>query len=95
MLLKAYFRVKKCEKMANKKTDMSKVRKTLVLYHQGRDKSFISRYLQISRTTVQKYINLFTLLGHDIELIDSKSDAGLEQLFTTNNHPDLSPKSRV
>ena len=92
MLLKAYFRKKKCEKMANKKTDMSKVRKTLVLYHQGRDKSFISRYLQLSRTTVQKYINLFKLLGHDIEMITSKSDAELERLFSTNNQPELSPK---
>ena len=78
--------------MANKKTDMSKVRKTLLLYHQGRDKSFISRYLQLSRTTVQKYINLFKLLGHDIEVITNKSDAELERLFSTNNHPELTPK---
>ncbi len=95
MLLKAYFRRKKCENMANKKTDMSKVRKTLVLYHQGRDKSFISRYLHLSRTTVQKYINLFTLLGHDMEMIESKSDAELEQLFTTNQPPELSPRLKA
>jgi len=78
--------------MANKTTDMSKVRKTIVLYHQGRDKSFISRYLQLSRTTVQKYINLFKLLNLDIDLVSQKSDAELEQLFSTNNQPKLSPK---
>lgn len=78
--------------MANKKTDMSKVRKTILLYHQGRDKSFISRYLQLSRTTVQKYINLFKILGQDIEMITGKSDAELEQLFSSNNQPELSPK---
>jgi transposase len=92
MLLKAYFRIKiKSEKMANKKTDMSKVRKTIVLYHQGRDKSFISRYLQISRTTVQKYINLLKVLNLDMVQLNQKSDAELEQLFSTNL-PGLSPK---
>jgi DNA-binding transcriptional regulator LsrR (DeoR family) len=78
--------------MANKTTDMSKVRKTIILYHQGRDKSFISPYLQISRTTVQKYINLFKLLNLDIDLVSQKSNAELEQLFSTNNQPELSPK---
>jgi len=78
--------------MANKPTDMSKVRKTIVLYHQGRDKSFISRYLQISRTTVQKYITLFKVLNLDMEQFTQKSDAELEQLFSTNNQPDLPPK---
>lgn len=92
MLLKAYFRAKtKSENMANKKTDMSKVRKTIVLYHQGRDKSFISRYLQISRTTVQKYINLLRVLNLDMDELNQKSDAELEQLFSTNL-PGLSSK---
>jgi len=81
--------------MANKKTDMSKVRKTIILYHQRRDKSFISRYLQISRTTVQKYINLFKVLNLDIEKFNQKSDAELEQIFSTNNQPGLSPKLQV
>lgn len=77
--------------MANKKADMSKVRKTIVLHHQGRDKSFISRYLQISRTTVQKYINLFKVLNLDMEGFNRKSDAELEQLFSINQ-AGLSPK---
>lgn len=71
---------------------MNKVRKTILLYHQGRDKSFISRYLQLSRTTVQKYINLFKILGQDIEMITGKSDAELDRLFSSNNQPELSPK---
>ena len=78
--------------MANKKTDMIKVRKTLVLYFQGRDKSFISRYLHISRTTVQKYITLSKVLNLNLDLISTKSDADLERIFSTNNQPDLSPK---
>lgn len=78
--------------MANKRTDMNKVRKTILLYHQGRDKSFISRYLQLSRTTVQKYINLFKILGQDIELITGKSDAELDTLFSSHNQTELSPK---
>ena len=81
--------------MANKTTDMSKVRKTIVLYHQGRDKSFISRYLQISRTTVQKYLNLFKVLNLDINQLNQKSDAELERIFSTNNQPDLPPKLQV
>ena len=71
---------------------MNKVRKTILLYHQGRDKSFISRYLQLSRTTVQKYINLFKILGQDIEMITGKSDAELDRLFSSNNQPELSTK---
>lgn len=93
MLLAAYFRKKiKCDNMANKTTDMSKVRKTIVLHHQGRDKSFISRYLQISRTTVQKYIILSKVLNLGIDQVSQKSDAELELIFSTNNQPELPPK---
>ena len=96
MLLKAYFSEKqKIAKMANKKTDMSKVRKTILLYRQGRDKSFISRYLQISRTTVQKYITLFKVLNLDMEVFNQKSDAELEQIFSASNQSDLPPKLRA
>ncbi len=42
--------------MANKLTDMSKVRKVLRLHHKGESKLFISRYLSLSRNTVKKYI---------------------------------------
>jgi len=78
--------------MANKKTDMSKVRKVIVLHHQGRSKSFISKYLQLSRNTVKKYLNLYRLLNLDIEKVTNKSDAELEDLFSSNHQPELSPK---
>ena len=77
--------------MANKQLEMSKVRKTIVLYHQGRSKSFISSYLCLSRNTVKKYINLYNILNLSIESITSKSDEELEKLFS-KGEPDLSPK---
>lgn len=39
--------------MANKLTDMSKVRKVIQLYHQKQGKLFISKYLSISGNTVK------------------------------------------
>ncbi len=38
--------------MANKTTDMSKVRKVLKFYSNGKSKLFISNYLSLSRNTV-------------------------------------------
>lgn len=78
--------------MANKLTDMSKVRKVIQLHHQGKSKLFISRYLSLSRNTVKKYIALYQLLNLSIEDINKKSDAGLEKLFSKNEDDVLSPK---
>jgi len=44
--------------MANKLIDMRKVRKVITLYHQGKNKVFISKYLSLSRNTVKKYVAL-------------------------------------
>lgn len=77
--------------MANKKTEMSKVRKCIVLHHQGQSKSFISQYLHVSRNTVKKYINLYKVLNLDITNIRNKSDEDLEKLFS-RGEPELSPK---
>jgi len=74
--------------MANKLTDMSKVRKVLRLHHKGESKLFISRYLSLSRNTVKKYIALQKMLNLSFEDIELKSDAELEQLFS-NNQPDI------
>ena len=74
--------------MANKLTDMSKVRKVLRLHHKGESKLFISRYLTLSRNTVKKYIVLQKMLNLSYEDIELKSDAELEQLFS-NNQPDI------
>src|SRR5690606_1072587 len=54
--------------------------------------SFISRYLHISRTTVQKYITLSKVLNLNLDLVSTNSDADLERIFSTNNQPDLSSK---
>jgi len=46
--------------MANKPIVMSKLRRVLQLYHQGKSKLFISNYLGLSRNTVNKYITQWT-----------------------------------
>ena len=71
--------------MANKLTDMSKVRKVIQLHHQKRGKLFISKYLSISRNTVKKYIALYQLLDLSIEDINQRSDAELEEMFNLIN----------
>ncbi len=67
--------------MANKSIDMSKIRRLLQLHRQGRSNLFISEYLEISRTTVIKYLNHFKLLGSPIEKLLAMSDIELEKLF--------------
>lgn len=81
--------------MANKMTDMSKVRKVIQLYHQKKGKLFISKYLSISRNTVRKYIALYQLLNLTIDDINSRSDAELEAIFSNNKTQTLSPKLKA
>lgn len=81
--------------MANKLTDMSKVRKVIQLHHQKKGKLFISKYLSLSRNTVKKYIALFQLLNLTIEDINQRSDAELEDLFSNNKSESLSPKLKA
>jgi hypothetical protein len=45
--------------MANKLTDMSKVRKVIQMHHQGKSKLFISKYLSLSRNTDKKYLRAY------------------------------------
>ena len=68
--------------MANKITDMSKIRKVIKFYCNGKSKLFISKYLSLSRNTVKKYISLFEVLGLSFEVINEKTDAELELLFS-------------
>lgn len=70
--------------MANKITDMSKIRKVIKFYCNGKSKLFISNYLSLSRNTVKKYISLFEALGLTFEIINQKTDAELELLFSQN-----------
>ena len=72
--------------MANKVTDMSKIRKVIKFHCSGKSKLFISNYLSLSRNTVKKYISLFELLGLSFEAIDAKTDAELEVLFSQNKN---------
>lgn len=78
--------------MANKVTDMSKIRKTIKFHCSGKSKLFISKYLSLSRNTVKKYISLYHILDLTIDDINQKTDDELEQLFSTNTEPILSPK---
>jgi transposase len=90
-MLASYIR-KKIRVMANKITDMSKIRKVIKFYSSGKSKLFISSYLSLSRNTVKKYISLFEAQGLSLELINEKTDAELELLFSHNTVESVSPK---
>jgi transposase len=78
--------------MANKITDMSKIRKVIKMYSSGKSKLFISSYLSLSRNTVKKYISLFEVQGLSLEDISEKTDAELEALFCHTTVETISPK---
>jgi hypothetical protein len=59
--------------MANKITDMSKIRKVNKFHCSEKGKLFISNYLSLSRNTVKKYISLFELLAIPFEAINQKT----------------------
>ena len=67
--------------MANKPITMSKLRKVLQLYLNGKSKKFISNYLNLSRNTVKKYLIELNALNLSIEDIKKLSDLDLEKLF--------------
>ena len=60
--------------MANKITDMNKIRKALKFHCNGKSKLFISDYLSLSRNTVKKYIALFETLEMSLEGLNEKTD---------------------
>ncbi len=78
--------------MANKITDMSKIRKVIKFNCSGKSKLSISNYLSLSRNTVKKYISLFEVLALPFETIYQKTDAELEALFSQNTLESISPK---
>jgi response regulator of citrate/malate metabolism len=49
--------------MANTTISMNKIRKILRLYDQGKAKLTIAGYLDLSRTTVRKYLTSFDTCG--------------------------------
>lgn len=78
--------------MANKITDMSKIRKVIKFYSTGKSKLFISSYLSLSRNTVKKYISLYEVLGLSLDVINEKTDAELELLFSHHTVQAVSPR---
>ena len=78
--------------MANKPIVMNKLRRVLQLYHQGKSKLFISKYLGLSRNTVNKYITQCLLQDKSIEEILELSDLDLEKLFIEKPPPDPTKK---
>src|SRR5664280_1312567 len=78
--------------MANKLTDMSKIRKAIKFHCSGKSKLFISQYLFLSRNTVKKYISLFEVQGLTLEEISQKTDLELEMLFSHQTDEPISPR---
>ena len=78
--------------MANKITDMNRIRKALNFHINGKSKLFISDYLSLSRNTVKKYIALFEALEMTNNELNEKTDAELELLFSQSVTTSIDPK---
>ena len=81
--------------MANKKTDMSKLRQILRLYSQGEKKLKISTLTGVSRNTIKKYLSLYHGLGLSPTDIEVLSDRSLDQLFGENLKREPSDKYKI
>ena len=74
---------------------MSKLRRILQLYSQGKSKQFISQYLELSRNTVDKYVMQYRLLDLPLEEVEKLTDTDLDKLFFVQATEALSPKLKV
>lgn len=72
---------------------MSKIRRLLQLYSKGKSKLFISKYLDLSRNTVNKYVTHSFLLNIPVEELLKLDDVELEKLFT--ERPQQEPSERL
>src|SRR4030042_5989133 len=81
--------------MANKKTDMSKLRQILRLHAQGESKLKISELTGASRNTLKKYLKIYQRLGLTPQDIDGISDKELDELFGENLVPEPSAKNKA
>ena len=73
---------------------MSKIRKAIKFYCNGKSKLFISKYLSLSRNTVKKYISLFETLGwYDIIGEKTIADAILDRLIHQSHRLELKGES--
>lgn len=81
--------------MANKKTDMSKLRQILRLYAKGEKKLKISELTGISRNTLKKYVKIYLRLGLTLQDVEMLSDHELDQVFEENMQPDPSARYKA
>ncbi len=81
--------------MANKKTDMSKLRQILRLYTQGEKKLKISDLTGVSRNTLKKYLKIYLRLGLTPGDIGELSDQQLDRLFGENLLPEPGDKYKA
>jgi transposase len=81
--------------MANKTIAMSKLRRLIQLHSQGKSKLFISKYLDLSRNTVDKYLLQYKLLGLPLEEVDKLADTDLDKLFFAQKNEGLPPRLKV
>jgi transposase len=81
--------------MANKTIVMSKLRRLIQLHSQGKSKLFISKYLELSRNTVDKYILQYKLLDLPLEEVERLTDTDLDKLFFVQVTEELSPRQKV
>ena len=81
--------------MANKKTNMSKLRQMLRLYAQGESKLKISELTGVSRNTLKKYLKIYSRLRLSIAFIEQQSDQELDHLFGENLLPEPSNRYKT
>lgn len=81
--------------MANKKTDMSKLRQMLRLYARGESKLKISELTGVSRNTLKKYLKIYARLNLTPADVERRSDRELYQLFGDNQIPEPSDKYKA
>ena len=81
--------------MANKKTDMSKLRQILRLYSQGEKKLKISTLTGVSRNTLKKYLKIYQGLGLSIRDIEMLNDKNLDELFGESLKPEPGDKYKT
>jgi transposase len=74
---------------------MNKIRQILRFYDQGKGKQRIADYVDVSRTTVKKYIAQFEASGFPLKEIDSLDDKALNELFGEVKESDLSKKPKL
>jgi transposase len=79
--------------MANATISMSKIRKILRMYSQGRSIMSIAAQSDASRNTVKKYLSSFQGSGFTFEEVDALNDKELEDLFGKSK--EQSPSDRM